>query len=143
FLEKLQPATCSLGSKGDPRPHWRAEKCFFRCACPRKKQILIYFPAPGRKNSAEGFLWCKTMYFSCMNMRLLTASPFLQKSPVVLDRGFELPSASGTQKAKEIQKQVDEIQIQLEGGVNRGPLQQRHIMAEILVVLLDLLGVIG
>ena len=29
--------------------------CFFRCSCPRKKQILIYFSILGWKNSAEGF----------------------------------------------------------------------------------------
>ena len=28
---------------------------FFRCTCPRKKRIAIYFPADRRKNSAEGF----------------------------------------------------------------------------------------
>ena len=43
FFEKMQPAACILGSKDDPRPHWRAEKCFFRCACPRKKQDFNLF----------------------------------------------------------------------------------------------------
>ncbi len=52
----MQPAACSIGSKGDPMPHWRAEMCFSRCACPREKQILIYFPALRRENSSEGFL---------------------------------------------------------------------------------------
>ena len=55
FEREKQPAACRIGSKGDPIPHWRAEKCFFRCTCPRKKRIAIYFPADRRKNSAEGF----------------------------------------------------------------------------------------
>src|SRR5699024_7347895 len=38
FFEGMQPAACIIGSKGDPIPHWRAEKCFSRCACPRKKR---------------------------------------------------------------------------------------------------------
>ena len=29
FEREKQPATCRIGSKGDPIPHWRAEKCFF------------------------------------------------------------------------------------------------------------------
>ncbi|OUP63684.1 hypothetical protein B5F12_07490 [Pseudoflavonifractor sp. An176] len=56
FFEGMQPAARRIGSKDDPIPHWRAEMCFFRCSCPRKKQILIYFSILGWKNSAEGFL---------------------------------------------------------------------------------------
>ena len=55
FEREKQPAACRIGSKSDPIPHWRAEKCFFRCTCPRKKRIAIYFPADRRENSAEGF----------------------------------------------------------------------------------------
>ncbi|HIT25481.1 MAG TPA: hypothetical protein IAC27_05530 [Candidatus Enterenecus avicola] len=56
FFEGMQPAARIIGSKDDPIPHWRAEQCFFRCSCPRKKQISIYFSIFGWKNSAEGFL---------------------------------------------------------------------------------------
>ena len=56
FLRGLQPTACILGSKGNPRPHWRAEKCFSRCACPREKRISIYFPALGGKTLPRAFL---------------------------------------------------------------------------------------
>ena len=29
FLDEMQPAACTLGSKDDPRPHWRAPEVFF------------------------------------------------------------------------------------------------------------------
>ena len=32
--------------------HWRAERCFFRGACPRKKRILVGSAGCGRRKSA-------------------------------------------------------------------------------------------
>ena len=81
FFEGMQPAAYTLGSKGDPRPHWRAEKCFFRCSCPRKKQILIHFPAPRRENSAEGLRSCKIILTSCRGFRFFDS---LNTTPVGL-----------------------------------------------------------
>ena len=55
FEREKQPAACRIGSKGDPIPHWRAEKCFFRCTCPRKNGLQFIFPPIGGKTLPRAF----------------------------------------------------------------------------------------
>ena len=59
FSRRMQPAVCTIGSEGDPIPHWRAPEVFFSMHMSPKKQIPIYFSICGWKNSAEGFLTMK------------------------------------------------------------------------------------
>src|SRR5699024_10821031 len=69
FFEGMQPAACTLGSKGDPRPHWLAEMCFFLCACPRKKRDSNLFSHLRMGKLCRGLLpMQKRSYFCIDNM---------------------------------------------------------------------------
>ena len=65
----MQPAACTLGSKYDPRPHWRAEKCFFDAHVPEKNRFELIFPPEGGKTLPRAFCRYKTIDPSCIGMR--------------------------------------------------------------------------
>ena len=56
FSMRCSPLHAPLGQRTTQGHTGGLQRCFSRCACPREKQISMDFPAPGRENSAEGFL---------------------------------------------------------------------------------------
>ena len=55
FEREKQPAACRIGSKGDPIPHWRAEKCFSGAHVPGKNGLQFIFPPIGGKTLPRAF----------------------------------------------------------------------------------------
>ncbi len=74
FLDEMQPAACTLGSKDDPRPHWRAPEVFFPMRMSPEKTDFNGFSRPRAGKLCRG-LFAHARMFDLLAQTFETGLP--------------------------------------------------------------------
>ena len=74
FLDEIQPAACTLGSKDDPRPHWRAPEVFFPMRMSPEKTDFNGFSRPRAGKLCRG-LFAHARMFDLLAQTFETGLP--------------------------------------------------------------------